>query len=154
MNDKMKSLKLVGWSLAVGCALGLFAARDLMAIPPWLVPFKPVDADPENMYSLSPDNGPWMIMATTFTGDSEETRAQATEQARQLVHELRKRYKLAAYTYEKQFDYSKGTDGRGIDRYGKPMKMRYQHADAALEIAVLVGDYPKVNDPEAQRVLK
>ena len=32
--------------------------------------------------------------------------------------------------------------------------MRYRRDDDVVEIAVLVGDYPTVDDPEAQKVLK
>ena len=125
-------------------------AADAPAATPWsrLVPLRRIESDPEKEYPLSENNGPWMIMATTFSGDG------AQEQARELVHELRKRYRLPAYTYQKKFDYTKPVEGRGLDRYGEPLKMRFQKDDAINEIAVLVGDYTSVHDPEAQKVLK
>ena len=49
-----------------------------------------IEADPDELYPLAEDHGPWMVMATTFTGDD------AVEEARALVHELRSRYKLKA----------------------------------------------------------
>ena len=46
-------------------------------------------------------------------------------------------------------------EGRGVDRLGGPQMMRYQHDDPVVEIAVLVGDYEKVDDAgTAQKTLK
>jgi len=89
-----------------------------------------------------------MIMATTFSGDGAE------EQARELVHELRSRYKLRAYTYGKRFDFSKGAEGRGLDKYGAPLRMKYQRGDTMTEIAVVVGDFSSADDSEAQKALR
>ena len=126
------------------------AARPAEAAQPWskLGPFTRLEADPDCMYPLSEDNGPWTIMATTFSGPDAET------QARELVYELRKKYKLPAYTYQKKFDFTKGVEGKGIDKYGAPLAMRYQRKSELLETAVLVGNYSSVSDPEAQKVLK
>src|SRR5215471_13734323 len=89
-----------------------------------------------------------MIMATTFQGNN------AREQARQLVFELRSRYRLPAYTYEKAFDFTKPERCIGFNPDGTPKKMRYQQAQVIKELAVLVGDYDTVDDPTAQKVLK
>ncbi|MCA9247307.1 MAG: hypothetical protein KDA42_09340 [Planctomycetales bacterium] len=93
-------------------------------------------------------NGPWMIMATTFSGEGAE------DQARELVLELRKRYKLEAYTHEMKFDFSDNVAGRGVDRYGQPIRMQYRRSGEFQEIAVLVGNYISVEDREAQRTLQ
>jgi len=132
---------------AVVC-LGL--AGPATAATPWsrFVPIRRIQADPDTDYALTEENGPWMIMATTFSGDG------AHDQARELVLELRKRYRLPAYCYQKRFDYTKPVVGRGLDRYGEPLKMRFQRDDDVTEIAVVVGDYASVHDPEAQKVLK
>lgn len=130
---------LVGW---LGAA---------MAAGPWdklLTPNR-VDADPNKSYRLTEQNGPWMIMACSFSGQ------EARQQAKQLVLELRKRYKLPAYVYEKRFDLGKEIQGRGLDEFGRPKKMKYQRGDSEIEeVAVLVGDYPAVDDPEAQETLR
>ena len=126
------------------------AAGPAEAAQPWskLGPFTRLEADPDCMYPLSEDNGPWTIMATTFSGPDAET------QARELVYELRKKYKLPAYTYQKKFDFTKGVEGKGIDKYGAPLTMRYHRKNELVETAVLVGNYSSVSDPEAQKVLK
>jgi len=86
-------------------------------------------------------------MATTFSGDGAEQQAEA------LVKELRTKHSLPAYTFKKEFDFSKPIEGRGVNKYGESLKMKHQKAEIN-EIAVLVGDYPSVNDPAAQKTLK
>jgi len=118
---------------------------------PWdkLLTASRVEADPQKSYTLTEQNGPWMIMACSFSGE------RAHEQAKELVLELRKRYKVPAYEYEKKFDVAKDVQGRGVDEFGRPKKMKLQHGDGQIdEVAVLVGDYSAVDDPEAQETLR
>lgn len=119
------------------------------ATPPWqkMALFKQVEANPNKTYPLSDDHGPWVIMALTFSGD------EAGEQADELVQELRSKFKLRAYRYDKTFDFSKGETGRRVDQFGEPVKMNYRVKEMR-EIAVVVGDFRSVDDPEAQQVLK
>jgi hypothetical protein len=98
---------------------------------------------------LTQENGPWMILAATFTGDGAE------DQAQDLVDEFRQRFRMTAYAHEMSFDYSeKKSPGRGVDEYGAPIRRRYQRGDRVREIAVLVGNYPSVDDPDAQEALE
>jgi len=138
------------WLIVLVVAWAGFMPAAAGAAPPWekLLVFNRVEADPEKTYQITEENGPWMIMACSFSGE------QAEQQARNLVYELRKRYKLPAYMHEVRFDFGEETSGRGIDRYGAPRKMRYRRGGTLEEIAVLVGDYPYVDAPEAQRTLK
>jgi hypothetical protein len=117
---------------------------------PWerLLTLNRVEADPDKVYRLSEENGPWMILACSFSGEA------ADEQARELVLELRKRYKLPAYIYERTFDLSDGNPSRGVDRFGEPLKTQYRRGNRFEEIAVLVGDYPAVDHPDAQETLR
>lgn len=140
-----------GKSLMLNFAIVLLAGMaPAFAAPPWARVFSRsrVEADPNNDYPLDEECGPWMIMTTTFSGDGAE------DQARELVHELRSRYKLKAYTYQKNFKFSDGSEGRGIDEFGAPLKMRYQGGNERSEIAVLVGDYENAADSDAQRALR
>lgn len=100
-----------------------------------------VEAEPNKDYWLTENNGPWMIMACSFSGDH------ALDQARELVLELRRRYKLPAYMYEKAFQL-KPEEVKGQKRF------RYQQGDEIREIAVLVGDFPSIDDPQAQETLQ
>jgi hypothetical protein len=148
-EEQTMSKKRMFWLIVFGSILvGCFFA-NLKAAPPWmdLISLKQVEADPDKTYKLGEENGPWTIMACSFSGDGAE------KQAQELVYELRKRYKLPAYTHKAQFDLN-AAEGRGVDRYGAPVKMRYSKGSEIKEWAVLVGDYPAVDDPDAQRILK
>jgi hypothetical protein len=142
----------VGKSLMLALVGACFTidAAPTIAAPPWARVFSRtrVEADPSSDYPLGEECGPWMIMATTFSGDGAEA------QARELVLELRSRYKLKAYTYQKKFKFVDGSEGRGVDEYGAPLRMRYQSGNERLEIAVLVGDYQSAADSDAQRALR
>ncbi len=130
--------------------LVVLASPPASAQAPWsrLALFRRVAADPNTDYGLTRENGPWMIMAATFAGEGAE------DQARELTYELRKSFKLEAYTYKMQVDAQEETvNGRGVDRYGQPLRMRYRRKSNNTEIAVLVGNYPSVDDSQAQREL-
>lgn len=135
----------LAWLVGGGLA---FLAGTAAADPPWtrlLATHRP-DADPEKVYRLTENEGPWLIMAASFAGEGAE------KQAQDLVLELRKRYKLAAYIHEMEFEF-KDAEGRGVDRYGDPLKFKYQR-DGGAQYAVLVGDYPDSSDETAQKALR
>jgi hypothetical protein len=136
--------------LVLAALVVLSSSAAVSAAPPWnkLVLFKHLSADPTQEYPIADTNGPWMIMAATFSGEG------AQAQAQKLIHELRSEYKLPAYSYQKKFEYSKPVRGKGLTPKGEAPMMRYRQDDDVVEIAVLVGDYSTVDDPEAQRVLK
>ncbi|MCE5303988.1 MAG: hypothetical protein LLF97_12900 [Planctomycetaceae bacterium] len=145
------------WWMALG-ALGAVAAVSHAASWSDLFSLRGVEADPEKSYVLSEDNGPWLIMACSFSGEGAE------KQARELVYELRKRYKLPAYTYEGHFDPGEA-EGRGLDEFGRPRKFAYmKYKDSKdkekarhpklTEMAVLVGNYSSADDEEAKKTLQ
>src|SRR5690606_35617250 len=70
--------------------------------------------------------------------------------------ELRKHYNMRAYTHAMTFNFvDEGQRvGRGLDSYGAPTRMRYQSGEQNHEVAVLVGDFPSIDDPEAQKLLE
>ncbi len=140
--------RVVGWLIA--CVVLLLANGQAQAAPPWakLAMFKHLESNPDEMYSVTDQNGPWLIMAASFSGEGAE------DQARKLIHELRTQYKLPAYSYQRKFDFTQPVRGKGLNPYGEAPLMRYQRDLNYVEIAVLVGDYLSVDDPEAQKVLK
>lgn len=113
-----------------------------------LVPVSHVESAPGGDYELKQTNGPWLVMAATFSGEGAE------EQAGRLVLEFRQKHNVAAYAHEVTFDYSGDSPGRGLDQYGAPIKRRYQVGDRVREYAVLVGNFPAIDDPEAQSLLE
>jgi len=97
--------------------------------------------------ALVQDNGPWLIVASSFNGEGAEA------QARALAQELRSKYRMAAYVHQMSFKFDEQNPGAGLDNYGAPTKRHYRRGDIAREIAVLVGNFPSIDDPDAQKTL-
>jgi hypothetical protein len=111
------------------------------------MPAQQAQAEPIGDHNLRPENGPWLIVAATFSGDG------AQDQARELALELRREYQMHAYVHQVSFDLADDAPLRGFDAYGRPRRSRFRR-DEVTELAVLVGDFPAVDDFEAQRTLK
>jgi len=154
----MSGKRMLRLSLAV---VFFFTAQSLAtAGAPWgsLISLKSVDADPNRSYEVAEDNGPWMIMTTSFSGVGAE------KQAKELVIELRKRYKIPAYIYVGKFDPG-AAQARGFDKYGNPKKAKYlkykdekdkekaRHPEL-VEIAVMAGNFRSADDKKAQEALQ
>ena len=108
----------------------------------------PEAAAPAQPAKLSEESGPWSILATTFSGEGAEA------QAEELAEELRGKLGRNAYVHQMTFDLKdEGPVGRGVDRYGAPIRMRYRSGAERKEWAVLIGDYPAVDDPVAEKDL-
>lgn len=142
----MKRCIGLGWMCGL---VVLSAATTASAVPPLksLLPFRRVEANPDKDYTLSDSHGPWMIIAACFQGP------QATAQAQALVVELR-RSKLEAFTHVQESSHHGTVEGRGVDRYGRPKKMRYANPTQHDSIAVLVGHFESVDDPKLERTLE
>lgn len=138
-------------SVCLALIISTMGFSPVLAEPLWrmLTPVDKVEASPSGEYTLTQENGPWLVMAATFSGDEGE------EQARELVLELRQHYNLSAYFHGMTFDHSADGErlGRGLDQYGATSRMRYQSGDRSQEYAVLVGNFASIDDPEAQRML-
>jgi hypothetical protein len=99
-------------------------------------------------HQLAQDDGPWLIMVASFDG------AGAADDAAKLADELSERHRLKSYVHDQTFDHSENKrPGRGLDQYGAPLRTRYQQ-EQAHEYAVLVGDFPSIDDPLAQKTLE
>jgi hypothetical protein len=112
------------------------------------MPRKNVAADPRADYTLTEQNGPWLIMAASFSGEGAE------EDARKLVLEMRERFNLPAYYYAMTFKRDDQNVGRGIDDYGGKIRRRYARGSEVLEHAVLVGEFPAIDDSDGQNLLE
>jgi hypothetical protein len=110
-------------------------------------PTSRVAADPHQDYALKDTNGPWLIMAASFTG------AGAVDQASELVLELRQVYNLPAYLHEKAFSYSDDEKNPSAQGYGGASRKRYRR-EGENQYAVLVGEFPRIDDAEAQQMLE
>jgi len=96
---------------------------------------------------LTDDNGPWMVFVASFVGSG------AKEHALELVQELRQR-KWSAYLHAQNFDFSQPVKGLGVTPEGKPKMMRYRTNHRTEEWAVLVGDFPSVDDSRLQATVE
>ncbi|QDU76978.1 hypothetical protein Pan97_40370 [Bremerella volcania] len=138
-------------NLRLALAMGLVAAvtTTTWAAPPWanLIPFQRVEADAEKTYELTEEHGPWLIMATSFTGPGAE------KDANDLVLELRKDYGLEAYTWHQSYDYTDSVVGKGYDRYGGPKKMRYMNDVSFTSYVVMVGNFQTVDESGVEKTL-
>ena len=114
---------------------------------------RPRRGRPNQEYPVTEQNGPWMVMAGSFSGE-------VADQAHDLVLELRKRYKLAAYSHKVEF---KLDDPNGPNGPLGPRRRQYKqladhpelYKDGAIaQYAVLVGNYPAIHDPEARKDLQ
>jgi hypothetical protein len=143
-----RSLRFV-LTIVLGLALADVAIPLRGSEPFWrqVAPRKRVEADANADYTLAEKNGPWLILAASFTGD------QGEQDARKLVMELRGKFNLPAYYYGMTFKVGDEQVGRGVTDYGAPIKRRYQRGNQVLEHAVLVGEFPTIDDPEAQTLL-
>ncbi len=148
----MRSYTLVRRALLAAVVLsGPVMVNSILAAPPWakLIPYTKVEADPDKDYELTESHGPWMVMCTSFTGGIE-----AEEQAHNLVLELRQKYHLSAFIYRKHFDMGAPEIGLGLNRYGGQKIMRNSNAYKRDEIAVLVGNYHSVDQPDIEKALQ
>ena len=66
-----------------------------------------VDADKDKTYSLTKDEGPWLIMCASFSGEN------GLHQANELVHELRSTQNLNAFVYKMKVDLPESVNGAG-----------------------------------------
>ncbi|QDT09922.1 hypothetical protein [Planctomycetes bacterium K23_9] len=95
-------------------------------------------------YELTEEDGPWMILGTTFVGDNAKTRAERS------AEQIRRELKMPAFIYHENFDF-KGRV-RGGSANSRPM--RFANAYEYEAYAVLVGEYATVNDGNVDSDLK
>ena len=137
------------WLVLVGLIVCAGRLPRAAAEPFWkLLPVvRRVEANPEKSYALSEKQGPWLILAYTFAGDN------AQERAAELALELRREFRLPAYTHRRRFDFDDQGAPRRLDRYGQVRKIKYR-INELEEVAVLVGDFPSVDDERARKTLE
>ncbi len=95
-------------------------------------------------YELSVEDGPWLILGTTFVGNNAKQRAEKS--AQQIRRELR----LPAYIYHEKFDFR----GRVPGGSSNSRPMRFANAYEYEAYAVLIGEYTSVNDGNVESDLK
>ena len=110
-------------ALASGLALFLVAGRGVAG--------PRVEADPNKLYPITPDVGPWVISAASYVGPN------ARQLAREVVFQLRRRDNMPAYF----FDYSE-EERRQLQDYTKDRRGRPGHVRIQDQCGVLIGGFP------------
>ncbi|MEM8669626.1 MAG: hypothetical protein AAGG48_19015 [Planctomycetota bacterium] len=131
-------------SLVLVCVPLAVASADKPAFLRMFKRASATEADPNKMYELSEEDGPWMILASTFVGQGAKQRAQ------RLALEIRREMNMPAFIYQENFDFT-GT----IDRDPRTSKAtRYANRYRYEAYAVLVGEYDSVEHPGIEDDLK
>ena len=109
-------------------------------------------------FELTQNAGPWLIMCASFAGEDGDT------QARVLAEELTRKHRLKCYVHRQTFDFTQTYTGLDYDKEQivdangqitvQRRKMKAAHGTKFDEIAVLVGDFPSVEDGRAQQTLE
>ncbi len=141
------------------CLVMLVLATNAIVLDAQINKFSPFkrnsSSNQKESIELNEKHGPWLVMCASFGGD------EGLQQAKALVHELRNDYKLSAYIYTKQFDFSGDIYGLGWEAVQnengeyelRQPKMTTMHRPD-FEYAVLVGDFPTPDDGRTQKSLE
>lgn len=95
-----------------------------------------VEADPNKLYPITPEVGPWVVCAASYMGPK------AHQLAREVVFQLRRRDNLPAYFYDYSEEERKQLENYLKDR-PRPGRVRIQD-----QCGVLIGGFP---DPDSAR---
>ena len=112
-----------------------------------------IEKNPLKEYQLQEKHGPWMIMVGTFSDVRESSMTKKTEglsardAANKVVNELRGKG-IPAYVYSQDARTEKIDT---FDRLGNKDERRFVAQNGM--ICVLAGNYPKIDDPIAQKTL-
>jgi hypothetical protein len=116
-------------------------------------------ADNGTSLKLNERCGPWLVMCASFSGDAGQRKAE------NLAQELRRKHAMNAYVYQHVFDHTEKLINSAIPTWSIDEKSNSNHhvvqtkmkpatESYIQEYAVLVGDFPSVEDARAQRMLK
>ena len=115
------------FALASGLALVVVTSRGIAG--------PRVEADPNKMYPITPDVGPWVISAASYMGPN------ARQLAREVVFQLRRRDNLPAYFYDYSEEERNKLAGYLKDRPPPPPgKKRWINIQD--QCGVLIGGFP------------
>ncbi|KAA5541431.1 hypothetical protein FYK55_17860 [Roseiconus nitratireducens] len=125
------------WITSCTAALAAGVASQASAAPPSLLRMfgktKPIDQ--ADSFLLTEEDGPWLLLATTFVGENARDRAERT------AIEIRSELRLPAFIYKEEFNFT-GDVGHD-ERTGRSVRYANPHQYDAY--AVLVGEYDSVN---------
>ena len=107
-----------------------------------------VEADPNKEYGLTEAEGPYLIFAMALSGPT------ARQDANNLVLELRRTYRWNAYVFEKNFVRDANQDfGQARNPHSRTT-IRYNNPGTGTEFAVMIGNFPSLEDNQFRRTLE
>ena len=106
-----------------------------------------VEAEPNKEYPLQATNGSLLILVTSFDGQN------GRQNANTLVYELRSKYKLKAYVYQKTFTNDIRQDPE-VQRNLSGWRSNYQTKGTSYQYSVLVGDFHSDEDKDFKKTLQ
>lgn len=135
--------------------LALLIQQGVAAQSSFLNMFRKKETLPAAELELQAKHGPWMILATTLSGDDAEQKAYA------LANEIRNNLRLPAFVMHKSnTDQSVLGEGQRIrtHRSGQmvqnKLKLKYANSSTFNAYAVLVGEFTSTDDPRFDNALK
>ncbi len=145
---------ILGLSIVLGALPAVACLQSAQADPPSLLSMfkrKPTSA---NGFQLSADQGPWMILAASLSGDDAQTKAEA------LARELQQTLKVECYVLDKTFDHASmlKTDRRQtvdiVSGNIESRRVRMANQSSEHVCAVLVGNFASLEDPAIKDLLQ
>lgn len=133
--------------VTVGSTIPPAAHADSPAILKMFRQSTPSEVVADQDLRLKPEDGPWLILATSFEG------AESQERANKMAREFRDKHGWKAYVFPKQFDYSQNVMGSGIDEVGRQKKFRYADDRKVEGYGILIGDFSSREDPKLKETL-
>ncbi len=145
---------VMGLSLVLGTLTVADCVGTAQADPPSLLSMFKRKSTSTDGFKLSPDQGPWMILAASLSGNDAEAKADA------LARELQQELKVDCYVLNKTFDHSsmlKTDRHQSVDIVsGNVESRRVRMANQSSEkvCAVLVGNFASLEDPAVKDLLQ
>ncbi len=96
-----------------------------------------IEADPNKDYAVTPEAGPWMVCATSYVGP------EAGRLAHELVLEIRSRFNLPAYAFNRGDDERRKQreEFERLQEKHPGAKLPFRHTRVEDQCAVLIGGY-------------
>jgi len=115
--------------------LGIAGSALALACPSILTAAPRVEADPQKLYTIGPDAGPWVIMCACFTGDD------AQDLGRQTALWLRAKQNFAGFTFDKSQQLRDQQEQEIADRKRRDPLARAHRIRVEEQCAVLIGGF-------------
>lgn len=141
--------------LAAAILCVLLVQQNVVAQSSFLNMFRKKQTLSASELQLEAKHGPWMILATTLSGDDAEQKAYA------LANEIRNKLRLPAFVMHKTSSDNAvlgtgqriRTDGRSGQMVQNKLKLKYANSSTLDAYAVLVGEFTSTNDPRFDNAL-